>query len=238
MTEQRQSLPAYLEERLGINTELAKRIVWALREYILLTLSDTGHLTLRGLGTFSLSLNDKRRRIKFTASDELYKYLDDVSRTTGKKLITSDVQNRVQNAILRKFNKLKKELPIKNAPLSNTQSNVVRLSFLKYLQQEFPYNQNWEHPISKTVYSYSEVMKAVTIYQRLCSDNLYVVLWALWVSISARMKIAKYFNLSPGALKLRWERGVDSILFIITHPELHPSNLKILLNKEELDVPL
>ncbi len=231
----KQSLADYLSERLDINPETCRRIVWAIREYILITLSEDKQLTIRGLGQFRLTVRKSRRRINFTPSTELYNYLDDIARTTGRDLSISKIENRVRAHVAKKLSELRKELNVEQEPLNNNASNACRLSLLKYLQQEFPYYQSWTHPVTKKEYSYSDILKAVNTYRQLVSDRSYLVVWSLWIAVEARMKMAELFKLSPAGIRTKWERSVDALLFIISHPELQPSNLKILLDKEYID---
>lgn len=230
------SLAEYLSERLGLKEETCRRVVWAVREYILITLAENKQLTIRGLGQFRLSLNNSRRRINFTASEELYNYLDDIAKTTGKDLSASPIENKIRARVAKKLNELKKELNVEHKELHTSTTGACRLSLLKYLQQEFPYYQSWTHPVTNKQYSYAEVLKALKVYRHLVSDKAYLIVWSLWVAIEVRIKIANMFKITPKLLRTRWERSVDALLFIIGHPELQPSNLKILLDKEQFDV--
>jgi nucleoid DNA-binding protein len=221
------SLSEYLEERLNLPRSVTGSIVIALREYIVLTLANTRRLTIRGLGSFNLEVG-KRRRVKFLPSPEVYEYLDEVAKSTGKPTTNSHIKNRVYKILAdKKTQPTVEEVDI--SAVATHEINRIRLSFLKYLQQEFPYGGDWRNPVTWDKFSNQEVMNAVKVYRSLASEREYLTLWSVWASLGNRVEIANQLRLNGYSLRAKWERAIDTIIFIMKHKDLHPSEFSVLI---------
>ena len=221
-------LNQYIEARTGLPEEFASQIILVIREFLLLQLTENKEAKIRFIGRFWV--DEKRRSfIRYCPSKSLYRYLEQT------KELKSEDYSTIYAQLEDKFGKAHKNAieALADAALIENESEPVtqfqRYSFLRYLQQQFPFEKDWTHPTTKKVYSNQEIKRAVRIY-RILAPKAYLVLWSVWMSISARIELAKLLEIDAVELKQRWGRACDSLLFIIMNPDLEPLFLSETIN--------
>jgi hypothetical protein len=116
-------------------------------------------------------------------------------------------------------------------------SKHLRLVFLKYLQQQFPYGEDFVFDELEINVPHSQVYTAIKVYKTVSSrDNNYQSLALLWVSFESRQALYDKRSSSFAArrrfneLTRQWNAAADAILFMLLYPDLRPKQAITLWN--------
>lgn len=219
----------HLQHKLGLEPKLASKVVQSLREYFLVQLSSGEDLIIRGLGKFKLRAGN-RRRIAYTASEEVYKLLTSLEKTGKMRVPVSDLEKIVVARLKQKTAKIEQETRF---VLAKRDYSQVQTSLLLYLYRDFKYQLPWKHPATKVEYSHADIVKALLILKEFDPQG-YLIVWIVWVSVKSRARLAKRLNLNYEQLYTKWLKAVDTLLLVIAYPQLTPTNLDILVHPTNL----
>ena len=227
----------YIAQRVGLTPQQATQVVFALSEFIVICLIKRLKIVLPHIGTFKVQDNKVRTTLKFAPTDKLYEWLK--KSFIGYKpesielipaLTSIGINNK--NKLIKKEERKKEEQELDNLPEIYLQEvDLVRLSFLVYLQQQFPYFLPWVNPISKKESSANEVKTVLEkIYTQVCPED-FACLYLLLVGCNKRRELAVFEGYTPELLKRSWGRAVDAILVILEFREISPNLVKELLTR-------
>ena len=111
--------------------------------------------------------------------------------------------------------------------VSQNTPNIVRRSFLNYLRTEFPYKENWTHPVGHVI-KHALILKTLKDYMQM--DHVgYKALWYLWTCQGTRSFIAVQLNHSSTTIKRRWDQSVDRVMLMLLFPELQPESFVLFM---------
>lgn len=108
----------------------------------------------------------------------------------------------------------------KNSP------NKVRNSLLNYIKHEFPYQQDWTHPVTGEVYT-SEVIRQNIERFKDGNPQGYKALWILFTTSATRTFIAYRMLISTSTLRRIWDDAIDTLLLMLIYPNLIPDRVNI-----------
>lgn len=108
----------------------------------------------------------------------------------------------------------------KNSP------NIVRNSLLNYLKHEFPYEENWVHPVTQEEFSSALIKQNIEKFKTLNPQG-YKALWILFTTSATRTFIAYRMMISTSTLRRIWDNALDSILLMLIYPSLIPDKVDI-----------
>lgn len=219
----------HLQHKLGLEPKLARKVVQSLREYFLIQLSSGEDLIIRGLGKFKLRAGS-RRRIVYTASEEVYKLLTSLEKTGKMRVPVSDLEKIVVARLKQKTAKIEQETSF---VLAKRDYSQVQTSLLLYLYRDFKYQLPWKHPATRVEYSHADIIKALLILKEFDPQG-YLIVWILWVSVKSRSRLAKRLSLNYEQLYTKWLKAVDTLLLVIAYPQLTPTNLDLLVQPTNL----
>lgn len=103
---------------------------------------------------------------------------------------------------------------------STAKQNEVRKSFLEYLKTEFPLEYPWVHPITKRVWTHTEIKEALLRVKELNNES-YKVLWGLWTTGQTTEFLSQRFHLSTSVIKHKWEKAINLTLLLLIYPDLN-----------------
>lgn len=229
------SISEYISSRVGISMPQATRVVKALSEFITINLSNGFAVNIQRVGVLSLVFKNKIFRAAFNASTDLLEFnkeyrktaphpylrkhnLDIVPSPTKRLRSAEDYLQRQATYTQDKVHRLSH---VKKIFLKDT--NYLRLNFLRYLQQQFPYGHSWTHPTTGNVYEAEAVYKKIAAYKELDPDG-FKLLWLVWVGNGTRIK-TRQNGLASSNIKSSWHDTVDSLMLLILFSDLEPTLL-------------
>jgi nucleoid DNA-binding protein len=218
----------YITQRVGITPQQAKRVVFALSEFLVVSLIRRLSIVLPFIGTLSVQENKVRNTIKFAPTDQMCAWIKN-SKVGYKPESIELVPNLVaaageQDFYLQRLEKsLLEQQRLDQLPdLYLKDISLVQLSFLVYLQQEFPYGLSWVNPISKREHQAARVKEVLELtYSKVCPED-FTCLYLLWVGCNKRRELAILEGYTPESLKRSWGRAVDSALLLLEFSEITP----------------
>ena len=226
----------YITQRVGITPQQAKRVIFALSEFLVISLIRRLRIVLPFIGTLSVQENKTRNTIKFAPTDQMYAWIKNSNvgyKPEGIELVPELVAavGEQDFYLQRQEKRLLEQQRLDQLPeLYIKDISLVQLHFLVYLQQEFPYSSSWVNPISKREHQAARVREVLELaYSRVCPEN-FTCLYLLWVGCNKRRELAVLEGYTPELLRRSWGRAVDSILLLLEFPEITP-NLVIALTK-------
>lgn len=107
--------------------------------------------------------------------------------------------------------------------------HVIRSSFMNYLKNDFMYKRDWQHPVSKEIYTHENIRLVLHKYMYI-SPQIYKALHALWIGSSSRETLANLFSYSPSTIRRKWDTGINMIILMLGWPELVVNDLQIYPN--------
>jgi nucleoid DNA-binding protein len=226
----------YITQRVGLTPQQAKRVIFALSEFLVISLIRRLKVVLPFIGNLSVQENKSRNTIKFAPTDQMYAWIKNSKigyKPEGLELVPELVAAvGEQDFYLQRLEKrLEEQQRLDQLPeLYLKDISLVQLDFLVYLQQEFPYNKLWVNPISKREHPANKVKEVLELtYSKICPEE-FTCLYLLWVGCNKRRELAVLKGYTPELLRRSWGRAVDSILLLLEFPEITP-NLVIALTK-------
>lgn len=231
------NIAEYIAQRVGLTPQQATQVVFALSEFIVICLIKRLKVVLPHIGTFRVQDNKVRTTLKFATTDKLYEWLkksfinyEPESIELIPALTSIGINNK--NKLIKKEERKRKEQELDSLPdLYLEDVSLVRLSFLVYLQQQFPYFLPWVNPISRKEHSAREVRDVLAlVYSEVCPED-FACLYLLWIGCNKRRELAVFEGYTPELLKRSWGRAVDAILVILEFREISPSLVEELLTR-------
>lgn len=226
----------YITQRVGLTPQQAKRVIFALSEFLVISLIKRLKIVLPFIGTLSVQENKIRNTVKFAPTDQMNAWIKNSKVgyiPEGIELVPELVAAvSEQEFYLQRLEKrLLEQQRLDQLPeLYLKDISLVQLEFLVYLQQEFPYNRPWVNPISKKEHQAAKVREVLELtYYKICPGD-FTCLYLLWVGCNRRRELAVLEGYTPELLHRSWGRAVDSILLLLEFPEITP-NLVIALIK-------
>lgn len=227
----------YIAQRVGLTPQQATQVVFALSEFIVISLIKRLKIVLPHIGTIRVQDNRSRTTIKFAPTDKLFNWLKQSFigyKPESIELLPALSRVGINNKekIIKKEKEKIEEQELDNLPdLYLEDVSLVRLGFLVYLQQQFPYSLAWVNPISKKEHSAQEVRDVLAlVYSEVCPED-FASLYLLWVGCNKRRELAVFEGYTPELLKRSWGRAVDAILVILEFREISPTLVKDLLTR-------
>lgn len=245
------SISRYIAERIGVPAWQARRMLFAFAEYIILNLIDMKVVKIAYLGTFYIDKskrvqsgikNSTRHGLKFKAAVDLKKWFigNSYSEEEVKKLkqiginlvpplTVAGIENNQKLIEIKRT--LEKELELDGLDEDlYKEEDLIYLSLLVYLQQQFPYkNKGWKNPVSGEEYSYLELKRVIERYARFCPQEFRRFL-LIWVGCARRKQQAQYFGYTADILKREWRRTIDTLLLMLYFNDTNPSVANELYN--------
>ena len=219
-------LSQHIARRVGISPREAKLSVVALCELIVISLLRRQCVQLPNLGSLELREGRVRKTIRFMPTQQLLTWTGKTSRAftpRSVKLVDrlSLIGGLAEQKLLQECKRELAEVRLKHVPGTFTKSQtLVRLSFLLYLQQDFPYRMSWFNPISQKEYSCDEIRVVLkTLYSKVCPAE-YQSLVLLWVGVKDRKTAMKARGCTIYEIRRQWERAVDSILLLLEFEDI------------------
>ena len=213
----------FLRRRLGLSTKDATDTLAALRDYILLAFLSGAEVSIPKVCTIHVkevkgnteSGKVLRGFLKISTSAKALfsKYLDNSQAEEVQEMLTKKTpRSRLDNPQFKELRGVNKLTPVLFKP------NEVRDHFLHYLQHEFPYRDDWEHPISKRVHEHSLILKIIEDYKYI-QPTSYKAFWGLWMGVE-NQRILQATGGKQDQLPLRWQHAIDYIVLMLEYPQL------------------
>lgn len=212
----------YLCLRLGLSKPAARQYLNALAEYFAITLGHGLAIELPNIGSLKLkyksfykiafAMHPRLRRLVNTVRPAYTTYL----KNNGIDQISNHVKDTLQKYALRK-----KPIQADRSLLDHP----IQRSFLKYLQNDLIWDQDWEHPLTNQVIAAEQVRAALSKYRQL-NILSYQLLFLVWLGTGHRQIKLKYYQINEQELYVEWTRAVNNILLLLLFPELDPKLLE------------
>lgn len=255
------SISRYIASRIGIPAWQARRMLFALAEYIILNLIDMKVIKIPYLGTFYIDAskrintgkrNTTKHGLKFKAAVDLKKWfigttytkeevskLKEIGINLVPPLTIACIEDSQKLLEIKKTLEKEQELDGLEEELYK-EEDLIYLSLLVYLQQQFPYqNKGWKNPVSGEEYSYLEIKRVVERYAKFCPEEFRRFL-LIWVGCARRKQQGQYFGYTGESLKREWKRTIDTLLLLLnfnqTNPTVAHELYNLLYKKNTLEV--
>jgi len=104
--------------------------------------------------------------------------------------------------------------------------NGVRQSLLEYIKHEFPYQQDWVHPVTQDTFSWKEIKTCLEKFKGF-NRNAYKALYILMTTNGSRSFIASRLLVSTSTLRRIWDNSIDILLLNLMYPTLDPGDIQL-----------
>jgi hypothetical protein len=238
------SISRYVSSRIGVPAGQARRMLFAFAEYIILNLIDMKVIKIPYLGTFYIDAskrvktsikNSTRHGLKFKAAVDLKKWfigtnytkeeaekLREVGINLVPPLSVACVEDTQKMLEIKSILEREQELDGLSEEIYK-EEDLIFLSLLVYLQQEFPYaTRGWKNPVTKQEYTYLEIKRVVEKYAKFCPEQFRKFL-LLWVGCARRKQQGQYFGYTGEELRREWKRTVDTMLLMLYFNDSNPT---------------
>lgn len=230
---------AFISEFTGLPVRLVHYVIKAYSTYAVLELYQGKRHHIPLIGTLSPNRLDESKRkvgtITFKPTSRLQKFTY-MTREVEVEEVIKEYQFYLQNGRLKEDLEKHKQrtisvleessLQMKNRGYMRTKAmiDVVRNDLLRYLQQEFPYEVDWCHPISSRVYAYTRISNKLKQYRQIDSIG-YNLLYSVWVSLSERSEIRQDMGLSEKMFELKLRQVLDTLILLVVHSDIDSEGL-------------
>lgn len=219
-------LSLYIARRVGISPRESKLAVVALCELIVISLLRRQCVQLPNLGSLELREGRVRKTIRFCPTQKLLGWTGKTARAFTPRTVKlvdrlSLIGGLAEQKLIQECKREIAEERLKHIPGTFTKSqSYVRLSFLLYLQQDFPYQLSWVNPISQQEHSSTKIRTIIkTLYSRVCSED-FQSLVLLWLGVRDRKEAMRARRLSIYEIRKQWERAIDTLLLLLEFEEI------------------
>lgn len=113
-----------------------------------------------------------------------------------------------------------------NRSESKNSPNKVRNSLLNYIKHDFPYGEDWTHPVTGEVFSRQLIKENIELFKTI-NPKGYKALWILFTTSATRTFIASRMLISTSTLRRIWDDVLDTLLFMLIYPSLIPDKIDI-----------
>lgn len=211
----------YVQKKRGVSQAITKQILKDFTEFVIYSLLEQHKVHLQELGSLqAVPSNRYGLRIKFRPAQKL------------KNLIRGiDSLGKSYNPILKflhqeegssDFEPSISPTPEELGRIKENGENIVRKSFLTYLREQLPYGKDWQHPITKELFSHQLVRERLEFFRKNYPEN-FSILWGLWTNQKSRRTLSKHHCFSANTVQRRWDASIDNILTLLLFPDLEPS---------------
>ena len=210
-------------EKLGLDRSLTRRVLQTLAEFTALNLRSGTVVRLPGIGKISAQ-KKARVRLSLRASSRLLLSIDNRAElrlnSYEKEVLVK--QNKVEQS-----RRIYKELSGKTLTSKVKNPDLIKISFLRYLQRDFIWGKPWQHPYTKQPYNFDLIKEKLLLLKDL-NPKAYKTLFILWVSLDKRKSRLRYFGLSSHSINGLWDKAADTMMLMLLQPDLPPSIVETL----------
>jgi len=104
--------------------------------------------------------------------------------------------------------------------------NIVRQSLLNYIKHEFPYQKDWQHPVTKDSFSSDQIEKCLEKFKGF-NRQAYKALYILITTNASRSFVAGRMLVSTSTLRRIWDNAIDILLLMLMFPSLDPGEIDL-----------
>lgn len=230
---------SYIAKKTGFTREEIVKILQLYVEYIAFELIDKGKVTIAHVASFEVNPTKKEvvaqistilKRWALRDKERIYKRMADTKEepiscmkymSDKYKAITEEHLTRLENQGVEK-----------EITQSYRRSDLKFLSFLKYVQHDFPYNKNWRDDCTGKVYSYELVKEKMEIYAEKWPVEFRAFQW-LWVGVIKRKDYMVKHSFKPEYFMWKWRTVANVLLLMIEQPLLMPTFARELTKRIE-----
>jgi hypothetical protein len=234
---------AFVSRLTGMPKRLINYVIRAYCTYLLLELYQGRSCHVLYLGTLSPKKEREKREdwekgeksVTYTPTSRIKKFVY-LNRKPNVNSIVDSYKNylksgRIQKE-LEKFNTYSLDYledtstGLKNRAYIKSQANVdmIRNSLLLYLQQKFPYDLDWCHPVTNNIYSHTRIADKLKMYRQVDVEG-YNILYSVWLGISDRCELIGQIGLSEILFEKKLRQVMDSVVLLIVYSDLESEGL-------------
>jgi hypothetical protein len=208
----------FIELKTGVSKTDIRRVLKAAAEAVAYVLLQNQRSVLPTLGAFEIKRNKKRTRLAF--------YPTELFRNTllHRKPVVIPATNEQAEKKEEQGQGFLQKLKAAGLPLTASKTDLIKSSFLQYLQKDFAYSRAWKHPLTKDTFSAEAVLQCLMLLKK-TDIKSYVALYILWLKIKDRKQLLKDFGIPEQRVHLYWQRGLQKVFILLFYPELDPNIL-------------
>ena len=220
---------SYISKKTGFTREEIVKILQLYVEYIAFELIDKGKVAIAHVASFELNSTKKDvvaqispilRRWALRDKERIYKKIENTKEepVIYKKYLSDKYKEITEEHLIR----LENQGVDKEITRTYRRSDLKFLSFLKYEQNDFPYNKDWRDDCTGRTYDYELVKEKMEIYAEKWPVEFRAFQW-LWVGVIKRKDYMVKHSFKPEYFMWKWRTVANVLLLMIEHPLLMPT---------------
>lgn len=220
----------HISKKTGFTKEEIVKIIQLYEEYLTFLLIKEGEASVPHI--VSLKVDKQRKVVETQIDKKLRNWLfrrakKEMFRRINSEEVEEVIYNRERSDDYKRYT----ELYIKQIRRTNLEEEICRvytrgdlkfLSFLKYLQQDFPYEKDWKDEASNRIVSFGLVREKLRVYSKQWPKE-FKDFQLLWVGAIKRKEQMRSAGLNPEEVMWRWKNIVNVVLLMIEHPDIVPA---------------
>lgn len=231
---------SYISKRTGFTREEIIKVLVLYQEYIIVRLLKHGKVIIPNVLTLYTRLRLGEYSIVPCITERLKEWYR--KKVKGEILLIESEEEK-KELIYNKEKSIKyRELAskyisnIRNAGFERevwsnySRGDISFLSFLRYLQQDFPYRRDWYDECSNESIKHIYIKKILELYKKKYPKH-FLYLEYLWLGVGRRKSLMLKNKILAGELLLNWEIIVDIVVLIIRFPEFCPEFIRELVTE-------
>lgn len=234
------NLKQYLRHRLGYPEPMIDGFIKAFLEFVVLNLTLYGTAQIRGLGRLIYQKTRSTSIVKFKVSDPFICRLKE-NPNLDYNLAINKIKNILNQSSPETFYQPSDgELQVLTQSLRHdiepeqlaqrVKENYIQYHFIDYLQRRYPLRYDWQHPVTKKVYTYLAVEKACSRLRDLNTMS-YKILLTTWISITERKEITTLWGLNNLSYTKEILKAVDGVLVALLTPGMESVELSSVIKR-------
>lgn len=229
---------SYISKRTGFTREEIIKVLVLYQEYLVVRLLKHGKVIIPNVLTLYTRLRLGEYSIVPSVAEKLKEWYK--KKIRGEILLIESEEEK-KELVYNKEKSIKyRELAsryisnIRNAGFERevwsnyNRGDISFLSFLRYLQQDFPYRRDWYDECSNESIKHTYIKKILELYKKKYPKH-FLYLEYLWLGVGRRKSLMLKNKILAGELLLNWEIIVDIIVLIIRFPEFCPEFIRELV---------